>query len=212
MKDKVTVGLFGKLHGLTTKLNEDLPLLGFTPFELDPRDLAHPPGTVAVIFTTADQRPNENKRGSKDLSELSFLIESLKDDKVHLIYVSITGSNHPESLVEDFGRLDLQAEDLVRGSKLPYTIVRAMNADDRPGKHHKIFWNQDFQGRQKGQEHPIPWEDLSQILVHCVNRTGVLSKTFTVHAVAGDPIDNWNQWFLGLNPDSIEKLKDKKIA
>jgi hypothetical protein len=215
MKNKITVGLLGKLHGLKSKLNRDLPALGFSPFELDPRDLAHPPGTVAIIFTIADQRPNEDERSIKDLSELSFLIESLKDDKVHLIYVSIAGSNHPEADVTDFGHLDSQAEALIRSSTLPYTIVRAMSANDRPGRHHKLFWKQHCQGQQKGQEHPIPWEDLSQVLTHCVNRSQVLSKTFTVHAVAGDPIDNWNQWFLGLIPDSRESKdgsKDRKVA
>jgi hypothetical protein len=208
MKNKITVGLLGKLHGLKSKLNRDLPALGFSPFELDPRDLAHPPGTVAVIFTAG---ANENDRESKSLEELSILIESLRDEQIHLIYVSIAGSNHPEAEVSEFGHLDLQAEALVRGAKLPYTIVRAMSTDDRPGHHHKIFWKQDFQGLQKGQEHPIPWEDLSQVLTHCVNRTQVLSKTFTVHAIAGDPIDNWDQWFIGLIPDArdTQERKDK---
>jgi len=208
MKNKITVGLFGKLHGLTSKLNTDLPLLA--PFEIDPSDLAYPPSTVAVICTIADSHPSQNQRGSKELNELSLLIESLKDDKVHLIYVSIAGSNHPEVPIADLGHLNLQAEILIRSSQIPYTIVRAMSADDRPGSHHKIFWKQDFQGKQKGQEHPIPLEDLSQVLVHCVNRSQVISKTFTVHAVAGDPIANWDQWFLGLNSDSDSK--HRKIA
>ena len=212
MKNKVTVGLFGKLHGLKSKLNRDLEAIGFTPFDVDSGDLAHPPGTVAVICTIADQRPSENGRGLKELSELSLLIESLKDDQVQLIYVSIAGSNHPEAQVSDFGHLNLQAEALIRGSHLPYTIVRAMTAEDRPGHHHKIFWKQDFEGKQKGQEHPIPWEDLSQVLVNCVNRSETLSKSFTVHAVSGEPVANWDTWFRGLNPDPKGQSTHRKTA
>ena len=212
MKKKATVGIFGKLHGLKSKLNRDLQAIGFTPFEIDTGDLAHPPGTVAVICTISDQRPNENHRGPKELSELSLLIESLKDDQVHLIFVSIAGSNRPETLVTSFGHLDLQAEELIRGAKLPYTIVRTMNAEDRPGRHHKIFWRQDLEGVQKGEEHAIPWEDLSQILVNCVNRDQVLSKTFTVHAVSGDPVANWDLWFRGMNADPKGESTHRKTA
>jgi len=212
MKNTITVGLFGKLHGLTNKLNRDLHALGFTPLEIDSRAFACPPNTAAVICTISDQRPSEDQRGEKELNELSQLIASLKNEQVHLIYVSIAGSNRPEAKVTDFGHLDLQAEDLIRAGRLPYTIVRAMSADDRQGQNHKIYWKQSLQGSQNGQEHPIPWEDLSQVLVHCVNRESVLSKTFMVHSVAGEPVDNWDEWFRGLNPDSKQQAPHKKTA
>jgi hypothetical protein len=84
MKNTTTVGLFGKLHGLTSKLNRDLHAQGFTPLEIDSRAFACPPNTAAVICTIADQRPSENQRGEKELSELSQLIASLKNEQVHL--------------------------------------------------------------------------------------------------------------------------------
>ena len=224
MKNKKTVGLFGKLHGLTRKLNVDLPELGFVPFEIDSGDLAHPPGTVAVICAIADSHPAENQRGPKELQSLSHLIESLKDDQVHLIFVSMAANNHPETQLLSLGHLDLNAEALVRESGIPYTIVRALSAEDRPGYHHKLSWKQDFEGDQKGPQHPVPWEDLAQILVHCVNRNQVFSKTFTVHAVAGEPPvesskksfnrfgESWDHWFRGLSADAAEKSAAKKSA
>ena len=212
MKNKITVGLFGKLHGLHRKLANDLPALGFTPFEIDPGDLAHPPATAAVICTIPDLHPNKNQKGNKELHGLSLLLESLRDDQVHLIFVSIAANNQPESEVTHFGHLDLKAEAQIRESGIPYTIVRAMSAEDRPGHHHKLFWKQVTSGQQKGAEHPLPWEDLAQVLAHCVNRPQVLSKTFTVHAVAGVPIENWDQWFQGLSPDQSVKVPSRKSA
>jgi hypothetical protein len=212
MKNKITVGLFGKLHGLHSKLLNDLPALGYTPIELNLGDLAHPPETIAVICALPELHPEENRRGYKDLNSLSLLLESLRDDQVHLIFVSIAASNQPESLVTNFGHLDLQAEAQIRKSDIPYTIVRAMSAEDRPGHHHKLYWKQDTQGLQKGAEHPVPWEDLAQVLVNCVNRPLALSKTFTVHAVAGTPSENWDQWFQGLTPDSIKESTVRKTG
>jgi hypothetical protein len=205
MKNKITVGLIGKLHGLHRKLLNDLPALGLTPFEMDRGDLAHPPGTAAVIFTCPDLHPDLNQRGKKEPHELSVLIESLRDDQVQLIFVSIAATNQPETLVTSFGHLDLKAETLIRESGIPYTIVRVMSAEDRPGHHHKLFWKQGMEGKQKGSEHPVPWEDLARVLAQCVNRPKALSRTFTVHAVTGTPNDNWDQWFQGLNPDAREK-------
>jgi len=201
MKTKNAVGLYGKFHGLLPKLNVDLPSSGYTPFFLDKRELAHPFGTVSVICAAADTQPNQNRRGEAELADISSLLDSLQEDRVHVIFVSVANSNRPEDLVSSFGHLNLQTEELVRNSGLPYTIVRVMSADDRPGHHHKLFWKQDFEGQQKGQMHPVPWEDLSQILIQCVNRPEVLSKTFTVHAVAGEP-GAWDHWFQGLEPDS----------
>jgi hypothetical protein len=68
--------------------------------------------------------------------------------------------------------------------------------------HRKLFWKQYFEGRQKGHMHPVPWEDLSQILSQCVNRPEVLSKTFTVHAIAGEPEREWDRWFEDLESDT----------
>lgn len=224
MKNKKTVGLFGKLHGLTRKLSLDLPELGFVPFEIDAGDLAHPPGTVAVICAIAGSHPAKNQRAPKELQSLSHLIESLRDDQIHLIFVSMAANNHPQKPLLSLGHLDLSAETLIRESGIPYTIVRTMSAEDRPGHHHKIFWKQDFEGDQKGHQHPVPWEDLAQVLVHCVNRSQALSKTFTVHAVAGEPPveslkkaanqfgDSWDHWFQGLSADVPGKSSTKKSA
>ena len=208
MKSKKTVGLLGNLRGLNRKLNVDLPELGFVPFEIDSGDLAHPPGTVAVIC------------GTENLESISRLIESLQDDHVQLVFVSMAKTNHPETQLADIGRLDFQAETLIRESGLTYTIVRAMGGDARPGNHRKIFWKQDLGGDQNGQQNPVPWEDLAQVLVHCVNRSQAISKTFTVHAVAGEPpIDSsrvsteyWDRWFHGLSADSPVPTSRRKSA
>lgn len=93
MKNKVTVGLFGKLHGVQRKLERDLPSFGYVPFEIDPGDLAHPPGTVAVICANLEKQFDNNHASSKGLNSLRLLIESLKDDQTQLIFVSISESN-----------------------------------------------------------------------------------------------------------------------
>lgn len=211
MQNKVTVGLFGKLHGLHRKLVNDLPAFGYSPMEIESDDYPTPPGTVAVICALPEHSPEENDRGNKVLKRLTLLIESLKEYQTHLIFVSIAASNQPESSITSFGHLDLKAEKMIRESGIPYTIVRAMSAEDRPGHHHKLYWKQDMQGQQKGAQHPLPWEDLAQVLAHCVNRPQVLSKTFTVHAIAGTPPhdlstgfnlnENWDHWFQGLQAD-----------
>jgi len=220
MKNKVTVGLYGKPHGLHRKLINDLTVLGFTPFEIDPGDLAHPSATAAVICTSLDLGPSESQNEKKKLSGLSLLIESLREEQIHMIFVSLAARNHPETPIASFGHLELRAEAQLREGGIPYTIVRAMSADDRPGHHHKLYWKQDTEGQEKGAEHPVPWEDLAQVLVHCVNRPQVLSKTFTVHAVVGAPPNespiqmksNWDHWFQGLNPDSSDKITGRKTA
>lgn len=185
MKKRITVGLFGKTHGLSRVLIKDLPGLGFAPYEINERSLLHPVGTAAVICMSAERK----------FQLLQQLISSLEENQIHLIFSSIAQERC----------FDLRMESIVRESGLPYTIVRVMNPVISPGHHHKLSWTQENAGEQiKNNEHaePVSFEDYSQVLIHTVNRPQLLSRSFTVHASTGRSVHNWDHWFSDLIADT----------
>lgn len=191
MKKNNTVGLYGEVHGLSRNLIRDLPSLGFTPFKISDIGFSHPLGTVAVICLTWS-----------DLITLQKLMNSLEEDQIHLVYASFEQA--------DGGSFDIKAESAIRDSGLPYTLIRVVGVQKKNGDHHKLFWSQDFPGEMTANRHSVRWEDFSQVLCHCVNRPQVLSKTFTVHAVAGKAVHNWDEWFLGMISDSMHPAPQMK--
>lgn len=107
----------------------------------------------------------------------------------HYVMISAASAGNPDSpLNERFGNVLIwkgRAEDYLRNSGLPYTIVRGPGLRDNPGGQKPIVLEQGGSGRRL-----LEREDLATVTVATLNNEAAMGKTFVArNAERGATID-----------------------
>ena len=118
----------------------------------------------------------------------------------HYVMISAASAGNPDApLNERFGNVLIwkgHAEDYLRESGLPYTIVRGPGLRDNPGGQKPIVLEQGGSGRRLMER-----EDLATVTVAVLNNDAAMGKTFVArNADDGASIDLQKQ-LQGLRPD-----------
>jgi uncharacterized protein YbjT (DUF2867 family) len=121
------------------------------------------------------------------------------DGRPHLLLVSSFavghGPAHPFNRVVGTLPGMRAAEDALRASGLPYTIVRATWLTDDPPRSHALTLTQD-----PGADGMLARADLAAALVAAIEEPAARDTTFAAFNEPGPPARHWARWFGRLAP------------
>ena len=130
-----------------------------------------------------------------------YLIDVAKSIGVkHYVMISAASAGNPDSpLNERFGNVLIwkgRAEDHLRSSGLPYTIVRGPGLRDNPGGQKPIVLEQGGSGRRL-----LEREDLATVTVATLNNEAAMGKTLVARNAEGGATIDLNQQLESLQRD-----------
>ena len=118
----------------------------------------------------------------------------------HYVMISAASAGNPDApLNERFGNVLIwkgHAEDYLRESGLPYTIVRGPGLRDNPGGQKPIVLEQGGSGRRLMER-----EDLATVTVAVLNNDAAMGKTFVARNASEGASINLQQQLQNLLPD-----------
>ena len=154
---------------------------------------------VTAHGATQAQGPNDPEQ--VDWIGTRHLIDVAKSIGVkHYVMISAASAGNPDSpLNERFGNVLVwkgHAEDYLRESGLPYTIVRGPGLRDNPGGEKPIVLEQGGSGRRL-----LEREDLATVTVAALNNEAAIGKTFVARNADSGAHTSLQEQLQSLSPD-----------
>jgi len=182
------------------KLGADVPLI--VADVRDPESLVPAfDGVTRVISAIgAGEKEGPNSPEFVDYGGNNNLVDAAVNVRVRqFVLVSSMGVTHEEHVLNRiFGNIliwKLKAEDYLRDSGLPYTIVRPGGLHDKPGGEQQIV----FEQADEVKSVSIPRTDVASVLVAALAHPEAQNKTFAVFTVKQPPTTDWQAKFAALD-------------
>jgi len=162
-------------------------------------------GVTAVISSIgARSRDGPDRPEVIDYQGVRNLVDAAKAARVRqFVLVSSRGVTQPDHpLNRMFGDVliwKLRGEDYLRGSGLPYTVVRSSGLLNEPGGTGDLVFEQG--DRRLTSVLSIPRDDVALVCVQALTYPEARFRTFEVHRTDGPPVTDWKAKFAGLKPD-----------
>jgi uncharacterized protein YbjT (DUF2867 family) len=151
---------------------------------------------IIVESATSDHAPNSPQRVHYEGTRHVLAAANHATQIVLVTQIYITRSDrYPE--VRNITHWRGQAEQALRTSGLPYTIVRPSWLTEEPEGHAAIRFEQGDTG--EGQ---ISREDVAEVCVQSLFLPEAQGKTFEIYNVPGEPLRDWAVLFQTLVPDN----------
>jgi uncharacterized protein YbjT (DUF2867 family) len=155
-------------------------------------------GAVVVIVESSNSDAAPNGPQWAHYGGMRNVISAASPD-THVVLVSQIYITRPERYPEVRSVIEWRrrAEEALRASGLPYTVVRPSWLTGEPGGGQGIRFEQGDTG--EGQ---ISREDVAEVCVAALlNDEEALGKTFEVYNEPGSPPEDWARTFAALSPD-----------
>lgn len=150
---------------------------------------------IIVESANSDHAPNSPERVHY---EGTRHVLAAANPATHIVLVTQIYITRPDRYpeVKNIVRWRGQAEQVLRTSGLPYTIIRPSWLTEEPGGHAAIRFEQGDTG--EGQ---ISREDVAEVCVQSLLLPEARGKTFEIYNVPGEPLQDWATSFQALLPD-----------
>jgi uncharacterized protein YbjT (DUF2867 family) len=165
------------------------------------RRLPDPAGSARLADADAIvliPRARDSERHAHGAARL--LVAAARRPSTHLLLVSSFGvgygPRHPFNRALGLLPSMAAAEDVLRASGLPYTIVRSTWLTDDPSHAHALTLTQD-----PHTDGMISRADLAATLMAAIEQRAARNRTFAVFNEPGSPLRQWARSFAGLVPD-----------
>jgi uncharacterized protein YbjT (DUF2867 family) len=181
------------------KLGAEVPLVAGDV--TDPESLAQAfDGVTRVISAIgAGEKEGANSPEFVDYGGNNNLVDAAVEAGVRqFVLTSSMGVTHEEHVLNRiFGNVliwKLKAEDYLRASGIPYTIVRPGGLHDKPGGEQQIV----FEQADEVKVVAISRADVAAVLVAALAYPEAQGKTFAVFTVKQPPTEDWQTMFAAL--------------
>ena len=155
-------------------------------------------GAVVVIVESSnfDDAPNSPERAH--YGGALNVVSAAAARSTHVVLVSQIYITRPETYPEVRNVIHWRGrgEEVVRGSGLPYTVVRPGWLTSDPGGRQSVRLEQGDTGEGR-----VPREDVAEVCVAALTREEARGKTFEVYGEPGPPPSDWGAAFASLSPD-----------
>jgi uncharacterized protein YbjT (DUF2867 family) len=167
-------------------------------------------GVDAVVFTLGSDGAGKAGAESIDYGGVRNVLQALGSRTVRLaLMTSIgvtnrTGDYNRTTEAHDWKR---RSERLVRASGMPYTIVRPGWFDyNAPDQHRLVLLQGDKRQAGDSSDGVVARRQIAQVLVHSLNSSQSLRKTFELIASKGPAQDDFDALFAPLEADPQDTL------
>lgn len=157
---------------------------------------------VVIIVESAESDNALNSPEQVHYQGTRNVLAAVGSNSVQIVLVTQIYITHPERYpeVSNIIHWRQQAEEAVRASRLPYTIVRPGWLTDDSGEQGIRFEQGD---RGEGQ---VARETVAEVCVQALHQTTAQNKTFEIYNEAGTPPTDWSEVFATLHSDSVFQM------
>jgi len=161
---------------------------------------------ISVIGTAGSNDPG-NRPEFVDYGGAKNLVSAAASENVeHFVMVSSRSAGQQKHILNERHHnvlmWKLKAENVLRDSKIPYTIIRPGGLQDKQGGQHGILAFAPQQGDTKLKM--IPREDVAATCVAALNSNKAIGKTLAIVSDPSAPIHQWDQLFMDIPADQAE--------
>lgn len=184
----------------TEKLGADVPLIVADVRDAESLVPAFDGVTRVISAIGAGEKEGPSSPEFVDYGGNNNLVDAAAKARVkQFVLVSSMGVTHEDHVLNRiFGNIliwKLRAEDYLRDSGVPYTIVRPGGLHDKPGGEQQIVFEQGDEVKAVS----IPRADVASVLVAALAHPEARNKTFEVFTVKKPPTTDWQAKFAAMD-------------